>query len=204
MSLRCSTAGYRQYLHSVSRPLKLPYITNCLGAIIHTKPDNSNFSPKIGSHGNDPKILGLRYIFIRQLDLENPPLRIKHRLASYHTTKVIANKASYSKLRPKIGCHGNLLQHLWTPIQHMIPTAHSMIQADNPNGISIGLAVFAQMTAESPYIVYNGTPLPPFKIAPSHGGSEPPSNAWFLGLTRVLNGQPKRHLDRCSRFCRAH
>jgi len=27
-------------------------------------------------------------------------------------------------LRPKIYCHGNVPQHLWTPIQHMIPTAH--------------------------------------------------------------------------------
>jgi len=27
-------------------------------------------------------------------------------------------------LRPKIGCHGNVPQYLWTPIQHMIPTAH--------------------------------------------------------------------------------
>jgi len=27
-------------------------------------------------------------------------------------------------LRPNIGYHGNVPQHLWTPIQHMIPTAH--------------------------------------------------------------------------------
>jgi len=31
-----------------------------------------------------------------------------------------------------------------------------------------------------------GRPFPP-KIAPSHGGSGPPSNTWFLGPTRVLN-----------------
>ena len=36
-------AGYRQYLHSVSRPLKPLSITNRLVAIIHTKPVNSNF-----------------------------------------------------------------------------------------------------------------------------------------------------------------
>jgi len=29
--------------------------------------------------------------------------------------------------------------------------------------------------------------LLPLKIAPSHGGSGPPSNTWFLGPTRVLN-----------------
>jgi len=49
---RPSGAGYRQYLHSVGRPLKAPSITNYIVAIIHTKPVNSNFSPKIGCHGN--------------------------------------------------------------------------------------------------------------------------------------------------------
>jgi len=29
--------------------------------------------------------------------------------------------------------------------------------------------------------------LVPLKIVPSHGGSEPPSNTWFLWLTRILN-----------------
>jgi len=27
----------------------------------------------------------------------------------------------------------------------------------------------------------------PLKISPSHGGSEPPSNTWFLGPIQVLN-----------------
>jgi len=58
-----------------------------------------------------------------------PTPRIKLHVASYHTTKVIAHqtsnaKASYSKSCPKIGCHGNVSQHLSSPIQHMIPTAH--------------------------------------------------------------------------------
>ena len=48
----------------------------------------------------------------------------------------------------------------------------------NPNGKSIGSAVFAQIPAECPYT---------FKIAPSHGGCWPPSNTWFRGPTRVLN-----------------
>ena len=47
----------------------------------------------------------------------------------------------------------------------------------NPNSITIGSAIFAQVTAECPY---------PLKIAPSHGGSEPPSNTWFPGPTGVL------------------
>jgi len=86
-----------------------------------------------------------------------PAPRIKQRVASYHTTKVIANKASYSKLRPKIGCHGNLRQHRWTPCNTWFLWP---IQAHNPNGISIGLAVFVQMTAESHYTLQWDAPSP--------------------------------------------
>ena len=32
-----------------------------------------------------------------------------------------------------------------------------------------------------------GRPFPPLKIAPSHGGSGPPSDTWFPGPSRVLN-----------------
>jgi len=32
-----------------------------------------------------------------------------------------------------------------------------------------------------------GRPFLPVKIAPSHGGSGPPSNTWFPGPTQVLN-----------------
>jgi len=56
-----------------------------------------------------------------------PTPRIKHRVASY-TTKVIAHKANYSKLRLQIGCHGNISQRSWVPIKHMIPWAHSSPQ----------------------------------------------------------------------------
>ena len=47
------------------------------------------------------------------------------------------------------------------------------IQAHNPNGISIGLAVFAQTTAECPYILQWDAPFP-LKIAASLGGCGPP------------------------------
>ena len=47
---------------------------------------------------------------------------------------------------------------------------------------------FAQLTAESRYTLQLAAPFP-LKIAHCHGGSEPPSNTWFLGSTptRVLN-----------------
>jgi len=51
-----------------------------------------------------------------------------------------------------------------------------------------------------------GRPFPPQNCPFPWGGSRPPSNTWFLGPleSSTLNSQPRRHLDRCSRFCRAH
>jgi len=47
-----------------------------------------------------------------------------------------------------------------------------------PNGILIGSAIFAQLMADSPYML-----LFPLKIAPSAWVSESPSNTQFLGPT---------------------
>jgi len=58
-----------------------------------------------------------------------PTARIKQRVATYHTTKVITQKATYSKLCPKIGCHGNVPQHRWTP-SNTIPWAHPSPQPE--------------------------------------------------------------------------
>jgi len=43
-------------------------------------------------------------------DSMTPKTLPKNQTACRYTTKVIAHKASYSKLRPKIGCHGNVPQ----------------------------------------------------------------------------------------------
>jgi len=51
-------------------------------------------------------------------------------------------------------------------------------QVDSPNGKSIGSAVSAQLTAESPYTLQWATFSP--KIVPAHGGFGPPSISWFL------------------------
>jgi len=53
----------------------------------------------------------------------------------------------------------------------------------SPNGIWSGSAVFAHLTAEGP-ILCNGRPFSP-QNCPFTWGSGPPSNTWFLGLTRV-------------------
>jgi len=60
------------------------------------------------------------------------------------------------------------------------------MRAHNPNGTSIGLAVFAQTTAECPYTLQWFACFP-LKIAPSHVGISTSCNTWFIGPTRVLN-----------------
>jgi len=99
-----------------------------------------------------------------------PTPRIKQCVTSYLTTKVIiAHKASYSKLRPKIGCHGNVSQHSWPPSNTWFL---ELIWAHKPNGISIG-SIVAQMTAVCPYTLQWDAAFP-LKIAPSHEGSGTP------------------------------
>ena len=54
------------------------------------------------------------------------------------------------------------------------------------NGISIGSAVFAQLTAECPYTLQWASPSL-LKTVPPYRRSEPPSNIWFLRPTWALN-----------------
>jgi len=58
--------------------------------------------------------------------------------------------------------------------------------ANNPNGISIGSAVFAQMVAECPYTLQWEAPSPS-KLPLSTGDLDANLDAWFLGPTWVLN-----------------
>jgi len=51
-------------IYILSTTTQTPFVTNCLVTIVHTKPVNSSFSPKIGYHGNDPLTLNLAYVFI--------------------------------------------------------------------------------------------------------------------------------------------
>jgi len=55
----------------------------------------------------------------------------------------------------------------------------------NPNGISIGSAVFAQLTADCHWAC-PGMPFP-LTVVRSHGRSGPSSNIWFLEPTRAHN-----------------
>jgi len=60
------------------------------------------------------------------------------------------------------------------------------MRAHNPNGTSIGSAVFAQMTEECPYTLQWFACFP-LKIAPSHVGIRTSCNTWFIGPIRVRN-----------------
>jgi len=86
----------------------------------------------------------------------------------------------------------------WVPLFPKIAPSHTgsgrpsntwffaRIRVHNPNGISIGCAVFAQMTAECPYTLQWDAPFLLSKLPVPIGGSGPPSNTWFSGPTRVV------------------
>jgi len=60
---------------------------------------------------------------------------------------------------------------------------------------------FLHRWQQSVPILYNGAPFSPQNYPLHMEWSGPRSNTWFLWPTRVPN---LRHLDRCSRFYRAH
>jgi len=60
------------------------------------------------------------------------------------------------------------------------------MRAHNPNGTSIGSAVFAQTTAECLYCLQWFACFP-LKIVPSHVGIWTSCNMWFIGPTWVQN-----------------
>ena len=75
-----------------------------------------------------------------------------------------------------------------------------LTRVHNPNGISIGSAVFAQFTSEC-LRACRGTPFP--KNCPFSRGFVSPFNTWFLGSTRlsIPNGISIGYVQS---FCTAH
>jgi len=70
---------------------------------------------------------------------------------------------------------------------------------DIPNNISIGSAVFAQLTTQSLYALHWAAPSPSKPFAWENWTPV----QYMLPLANP-SPQPKRHLDRFSHFCRAH
>jgi len=72
-------------------------------------------------------------------------------------------------------------------------------QLSIPNGISLGSAVFAQLTAESPYTMQWATLSPKLLLPTGRSGPIEYTVPWAHP-----SPQPKRHLDRFRHFCRDH
>jgi len=68
--------------------------------------------------------------------------------------------------------------------------------------MSIGSAVFAQLTAERP-VLSIGPPLSPLKIAHAHGDLDLGPIKYMVPWTH-WSPKPKQHLDHFSGFCKAH
>jgi len=121
------------------------FITNCLANIVHTMPVNSNFSPKIGYHGNVPQHLWTPIQHMIPTAHPSPkPKRHPYRFSRLctHERRVslyftMGRPFSPKKLPLPMGGSG-LPSNTWFPG----PT-----QVLNPNGSSIGAAVFAGITS---------------------------------------------------------
>jgi len=77
---------------------------------------------------------------------------------------------------------------------------HGPTQVQISNDISIGSAVFAQLTAESRYTLQRGRPFPPLKLSLPTGDLD----LHLMVSSAHQNPQPTRHLHRFSRFCTTH
>ena len=96
---------------------------------------------------------------------QKPTPRIKLRVASYHTTKVIAHqtpKPVIANCVPKLVAMATSLSTYGLPSNTWFLRP---IRAHNPNGIPIGSAVFEQTTVVCPYTLQWDAHSPP-KICP--------------------------------------
>jgi len=91
---------------------------------------------------------------------------------------IVQTKPVNSIFSPKIGCHGNVPQHLWSPIQHMIPTAHPSPQP------KLHPYRFCRLCTDDRRVSLYfkmGRPFSPKNLPLPMGGFGPQSNTWFPG-----------------------
>jgi len=98
MSLSCTVSAISAFCWPTTQT---PSITNCLVAIIHTKPVIAILVPKLVAMATTHRH-SISAMSSSDSLTPKPTPRIKQCVASYHTTKIIAHQ------RPKIGCHGNV------------------------------------------------------------------------------------------------
>jgi len=118
---------------------------------------------------------------------QKPTPRIKLRVASYHTTKVMAHqmpKPVIANCIPKLVAMATFLS---TYGPHLTHDSCGPSEPITQKGIPLGSAVFAQTTVECPYTSQWDAHSPPKICAFPWGGSGPPSNTWFTGPTQMLN-----------------
>jgi len=129
----------------LSATTQTPFVTNCPANIVHTKPVNSNFSPKIGCHGNVPQHLWTPIQHMIHTAHSSPqPKRHPYRFSRLciDDRRVSLCFTMGRPLSPK-----NLplpIWGIWTPSNMWFPGPTQVL---NPNGSSIGAAVFAVLTS---------------------------------------------------------
>ena len=125
---------------------------------------------KHGCRGSVPYVQGIGNMCILSADHSNP---LHNQLPSRYRS----HKTSYSiSLVPKLVAMAASLSTSGLPSNTRFL---GPIQAHNPNGISIGSAVFAQMTVEYPYTSPQKLPLPMGDLMDphlTHGSMGPPKS----------------------------
>ena len=125
--------------------------------------------------------------------------------------RYLPSESICSQCSPKIGCHGNVPQHLWSSIQHMIPTAHPSPQpkrhpyrfirlCTDERRVSLYFTMgrpFSPKICSFPWVVWTpcNTRFPgPTKVLNPNGSSI--GAAVFAGITSVTDRPADRQTDR--------
>jgi len=182
MSLSCRVSAISAFCCPTTQPL----LTNRLVAIVDTKPVIAILVPKLVAMATFHRTSKLAMSSLDSLTPKTHPWN--------HS-----NSTLLGIIQPKLyPIESQNLVAMWTSLSTSGPPSNTWflwpIWAHNPNGISIGSAVFAQMTVEYPYTLQWDAPSPQ-KIAPSHGGSGPPSNTWSLGPPKSSNQTASRSVQ---------
>jgi len=161
-------------------------------ASVKTTKRNQNTDPQLA------KVTHWTHLF---LTMECPRERTPHslrRLSGGSIIGKITRPSSYSALLPHTD--SSMVFARWRQCAPPPNTCFlGLTRVQIPNGISISSAVFAQLTGECRYTL-QWAPFTALKIAHSLGG------IWtqHVVLWTHPSPQPKWHLNRFNRFCRAH
>jgi len=101
-----------------------PSITNCLVAIVLTKPVIAILVSKLVTMAMTLRHSISTIFSSDSLTPKTHPPRIKQRVASYHTTKVIAHQSPYSQV-------WQIASQNWLPWKSPLPPLHSHLTRDS-------------------------------------------------------------------------